>query len=403
MSLIDIITTILIFCSLGLVGLLICRRVPIPYSLTLVILGFGVSFLTEPLSWDTGIRASNFQDLMLYGLLPILIFEAAFGINSSLLRKYLPNTLTLATLGLMISSLITAVVLFYGVGHSGFPFIAALLTGVVVSATDPVAVVNQLKALKAPEELNVLIEGESLFNDATAIVLFVILLNVALGTTEPSVGAAIIRFGIVFFGGVLVGALLGFITAKISRWIEQATSHFIFITLLLAYGSFYISEHLLHVSGIVAIMFAAISFKHFSTNISYNQHRELHDVWHSLGFIANVFVFVLLGLVITLNMFSERWLAMVLAIGATLVARIIAVYFSNVLNHFTIGESVDSRYAPIMVWGGLRGAVTIALVLSLPTDLPYWWTIQSIGFGVVLFTLVVQATTNPWLMKRLGI
>ena len=400
MTLVDIIATILSFSCLGIIGLMIAVRVNVPYSLILVVLGFAVSFVLVPLGWDTGIRASNFQHLMLYGLLPILIFEAAFNLDFELLKKFLPNTLTLATLGLIISSLVTAAVLYYSINHPGFPFIAALLTGVVVSATDPVAVVNQLKALKAPADLNVLIEGESLFNDATAIVLFSILLSVALGTADLSVGSAIGKFFVVFLGGVIVGGLLGYIAFWVAKLVEQQGSHFIFITLVLAYSSFYIGEHLFHVSGIVAVLCAAITFKRFAGNISKPYYHELQDVWHFLGFVANVFVFVLLGLVVSLTMFRERWLAMLLAVGATLVARIIAVYLSNALNRYTFGETVDPRYAPIMIWGGLRGAVTIALVLSLPTELPYWWTIQSIGFGVVLFTLIVQAPTNPWLMRR---
>jgi CPA1 family monovalent cation:H+ antiporter len=399
--LIQLVGTILAFSGIGFIGLVIARRVALPYSLILVLLGFATSFLLVPLGWDTGIRANNFQDLMMFVLLPILIFEAAYSLNSKKLFKFMPNVLTLATLGLLISTALTAIFLFIGIDHAGFPIIAALIAGVVVSATDPVAVVSQLKQMNAPEDLNVLIEGESLFNDATAIVLFGILVSVALGASEPSVLGALGSFILVFGGGILVGVLAGFLVAKLIRIIEINASNTTLATLLLAYGSFYVAEHSLHVSGIVAVLFSAITFRHFAEDTLQNVHHEVHEIWQFLGSFANIFVFVLLGLVVTLSMFSEMWIAMLLAIVAAFIARLAAVYCSVWLNHFTIGQPIPKSYPPVMIWGGLRGAVTIALVLSLPTELPYWWTIQSIGFGVVLFTLIVQATTNPLLMRKL--
>jgi len=142
------------------------RFVRIPYTLLLVVSGFIFSLLTVKFGIETGVGASNFQDLMLFILLPVLMFEAACVLDSKLLFKYWPKVLTLATIGLLLSATVTtviAVLLYYGINHSGFPFIAVLLTGVVISATDPVALVSQLKQLKAPAGLNVFIEGESLF------------------------------------------------------------------------------------------------------------------------------------------------------------------------------------------------------------------------------------------------
>lgn len=398
-----IVSITLLLIGVGVFAIVLARFVRIPYTLLLVVLGFVLSLFTVEFGIDTGVRASNFQDLMLFILLPVLIFEAAFSLNSKLLFKYLPNVLTLATIGLLISTIFIAVFLYFGIGHPGFPFIAALLTGVVISATDPVAVVGQLKALKAPADLNVLIEGESLFNDATAIVLFGIIMSIALGESEPDLMSAIITFSKVFFGGIIVGSLLGYTAALLVKLIDISVPHLVIITLFLAYGTFYVAEHLLQVSGIVAVMFAALLFKKSAHNQLKDAQTGLHNVWESFGFIANIFVFVLLGLVVSLNMFTEMWLAIILAIVAAFIARVAAVYVSVWLNRVTLGEPINPKYPPIMIWGGLRGAVTIALVLSLPTELPYWWTIQSIGFGIVLFTLIVQATTNPMLVKKLKI
>ncbi|TDF34760.1 sodium:proton antiporter [Alteromonadaceae bacterium M269] len=361
------------------------------------------SFLLVPFNWDTGIRANNFQELMLFVLLPVLIFESALSLDSKLLRKYMPNVLTLATLGLLLSTAITGAFLFFGINHVGFPIIAALLAGAVISATDPVAVVAQLKVLKAPEDLAILIEGESLLNDATAIVLFSILLAIAKGTAEPNLVAGISQFMLVFLGGVLSGVISGLTAVCFLRLIKINTMHLTATTLVLAYGSFYISEHVLHLSGIVAVMSAALTLKHFKSVLTEEHEHQVHSVWESLGFIANLFVFVLLGLVISIEMFTQMWLAILLAIIGATIARVIAVYVSVGLNQWLWGQPTNKKYPPVMIWGGLRGAVTIALVLSLPTEIPYWWTIQSIGFGVVIFTLVLQATTTTSLMKKLKI
>ncbi|GAB5380510.1 MAG: hypothetical protein Alis3KO_26500 [Aliiglaciecola sp.] len=403
LTLLELIGSILMFASAGILGLLIAKYVKLPLSLILVIVGFALSFLIQPLGWDTGIRASNFQDLMMFVLLPILIFESAYSLDLKLLKKYLPNVITLATFGVIVSAIVVAFVLFYGIDHVGFPLIAALITGVVVSATDPVAVVSQLKLLEAPEDLAILIEGESLFNDATAIVMFTILVALATSNEVFSFSGALLKFVIVFLGGIAVGVVLGAFAALLTRWIEITLPHLILLTLVLAYGSLYVGEHFLHVSGIVAVMFAALTFKKMADPILQTFKQEIHHTWESLGFIANVFVFVLLGLVVTIDMFTAMWLAMLLAIAGSLVARFVAVYSSVYLNHLTFGQSIPNNYPPIMVWGGLRGAVTIALVLSLPTEMPYWWTIQSIGFAVVIFSLLVQATTNPFLMRKLKV
>lgn len=402
-SIIHTIGSILVFAVIGSIGLLINRRIKLPFSLVLVVLGFLLSLIVEPLGWNTGIRASNFQDVILFVLLPVLIFESAFSLHVKILMRYLPNVLTLATLGIVLSALIIAVVLFYGINHPGFPFIAALLTGVVISATDPVAVVAQLKQLKAPADLNILIEGESLFNDATAIVLFGIILSIATGSEYAGFGPAVWTFLKVFVGGILLGAILGGLAAIIVKWIEPSIPHLIFITLVLAYGSLYIGEHVLHISGIVAVLVSALIFKRYAFKHIEHHLLELHHVWETLAFVANVFVFVLLGLVVSINMFTEMYIAIGLAIFGAFIARIVAVYVSVLVNKYTIGQNIPASYPPIMIWGGLRGAVTIALVLSLPTSIPYWWTIQSIGFGIVIFSLVVQATTNPILVKRMKI
>ena len=401
--LVDVIQIILIFASLGTCALIVNRLVPLPFSLILVITGYIFSFFIVPLNIDTGIRAHNFQSLIMYGLLPILILESSLSLDLDKLKQFFPTVLTLATLGFMLATVITGAFLYFGINHAGFPLIAALLAGAVVSATDPVAVVAQLKSLGAPKSLEVVIEGESLFNDATAIVMFSVLLAIAQQLAEPDALTASGKFLVVLLGGATFGAFAGWVCAMISRVIILSAPHLALLMVLMAYGCVFVGEHLFHVSGIVAVLVGALVFKHFACTQYQVHEHALHHVIESLGFLANMFVFLLVGLVISIDMLTSMWIAILLAIAGITVARVISVYSSTALTRLLFAQQVDRRYPPVMIWGGLRGAVTIALVLSLPTSLPYWYTIQSIGFGVVLFTLVVQATTTGLLVRKLNI
>jgi CPA1 family monovalent cation:H+ antiporter len=334
-------------------------------------------------------------------LIPVLVFEAALNINTTILRPVLATILFSATLGIMLATSVAAVILFYAIDHpQGFPWIAALLAGLVISATDPVAVVSQLKAAKAPQKLATLIEGESLFNDATAIVLFGILLAIAMGEQQGTLGHGLLLLGKVLFGGILLGWILAQVCKLLLPLMGASSSNYMVISLALAYGSFYIAEHLLHVSGVIAVLTAALVVKKTLLKAKKCQ-AEVHHSWDLLAFLANILVFYLMGLVVTFHMFSDQWFAMLIGVIAAFVSRLISSYFSLAIGKVLLRNPLEWNYAPIMVWGGLRGVITIALVLSLPVELNYWWTIQSIGFGVVLFTLVIQATTNPWLVAKM--
>ncbi len=398
------ISVVILFALIGLVAVVMERLVRLPFSLWLVLLGFLFALMLPWLNWDTGVRADNFQSLILFVLLPVLVFEAAYNLNLTLLRQFLPTILLLAVGGMMLSTFVIAGLVFVGIGHPvGFPWIAALLVGAILSATDPVAVVDQLQRLQAPKALATLIEGESLFNDATAIIAFTIILGIATGEREWALDSAVANFFIVSCGGAAIGALSVAIFYLLLRWVTLTPHQLNLAMLVLAYGTFYLAEHQWHVSGVVAVLVCAIVSKLIVERTNKQWHEQVVDTWHFISFLANIFVFVLLGLVITLEMFAERWLAMLIGIAATLVARTLVVYLCTWCLNGLNRKPVEARYRPIMVWGGLRGAITIGLALSLPTSLDYWWTIQSIAFGVVLFTLVVQAPTNGLLMRRLGL
>jgi len=401
MDIIQLITMLIIILINGLAAMVSARYSKLPLTLCILFWGMLSSFIVPIVGFDTGLRSDNFQDLILYVLIPILVFEAALNLNTQVMRPLIGSILFSATIGMVTAALIAAGILFYLIGHpQGFPWIAALIAGLVISATDPVAVVTQLKEAKAPEKLATLIEGESLFNDASAIVLYGILLAVALGEHQVTGLGGIGLLAKVMIGGLLVGAVLAKLAIFVLKIIPATSANFTVTSLALAYGSFYLAEHILHVSGIIAVLIAALVAKNALLGLRANK-VEIHQSWEFLAFVANLFVFYLMGLVFTFTMFSDQWLAMLIGVLAAFVSRLVSSYISIGFGKFVLKNPVEWNYAPVMVWGGLRGVVTIALVLSLPIELDYWWTIQSIGFGVVLFTLVVQATTNPWLVSKI--
>ena len=400
--------TLFLLAGLLILALLLnplAERLRLPFAVLLIAAGFAGSELLVGLGLDTGLRADSFHDLIFYVFLPVLIFESAFKIDTRMLLRNLLPILIVAIPVMLFSTLITAVLVYYGIGHpSGFPWIAALLTGALLSATDPVAVVELFRKLGAPERLCVVMEGESLFNDATAIVVFGIFLYLAMNPQEQvDIADAALRFLTLFFGGLLVGLFVGLAFWLLSRAFADELALQGLITLLSAYVAYLTAEVVLHLSGVMAVLVTALVMGRIIRR-DYPPECGLfvNQFWTLNAFLANSLVFLLMGATITLPMFQERWLAMSIGIASVLLARAAGLFGSLPLVSLLPGvERIPFGYQRVMVWGGVRGAVTIALALSLPLELDYWWTVQSIAFGVVLFTLLVQAPTIPWAVKKI--
>jgi len=354
----------------------------------------------DGLGLDTGLRADSFHDVVFFVFLPVLIFDAALHLPQ---RAVLDDAVVigyLAIIGVGITVLFAGYLMYIGIDHPrGFPFIAALLTGTLLAATDPVSVVGQLKTLNAPKRLRVLLEGESLFNDATAIALFSVLLAIALQPQgEFSFGSAATSLALNFGGGTIVGVIIGLVGCLVLRYIHDSSTAAI-ASLAVAYGSFVLAEAALHVSGILAVAAAGITV----ARLSAEQIKSTSSIWKLLTRLSDGSIFLLMGLVVGWYMFEQRWLAMLIAIGAVTVARLVITIGGVSLLNLFVSRPVALNHQAVLVWGGLRGSVTLALALSLPVDLPYWFTIQCMAFGVVLFTLLVQAPTLPLLLRRTGI
>ena len=367
------------------------RRLHIPYTVALVVVGL---LLTA----QSTVKLELTPELILAFFVPPLVFEAAFHLNISELRRNLTTILILAVPGVLITSLIVGGLLSAGTVLS-LP--VAMVFGALIAATDPVAVVALFRLLGVPKQLSVLVEGESLLNDGTALVLFNLMVAVVL-TGKFDLLSSVAEFFKVATGGVVLGLVLGWI---ISRLIARIDDYLIEITLttVLAFGSYLIAEQL-HFSGVLAVVAAGlITGRMGPQGMSPTTRIVLYNFWEYVTFLVNSLVFLLIGLEVDIRALIGAWQPILWAIGAVLLARLIVVYgLSWLTARFT--EPISRRWRLIMFWGGLRGALSLALALSLPLAFgPERDLLRTMAFGVALFTLLIQATSMSALVRRLGI
>jgi len=364
------------------------RRFRVPYTVGLVLIGLLLTLYS-------GYEVSISPNLILALLVPPLIFEAAFHLRLNELRYNLATILALAIPGVILTTIIVAAIVSWG---TGLTITVALVFGALVSATDPVSVVALFREMGVPKRLQVLLEGESLFNDGTAIVIFdVVLLLAVTGIESFDLLNGTLDFLLVAGGGLAVGFVLG---AIISQMINRIDDYLIETTLttVLAFGAFLIAE-LLGVSGVLAVVAAGLTAGNISPKgMSPTTRIVLVNFWEYAAFLANSFIFLLIGLKIELPVLFENWQLIVWAIVAVLVARGINIYTLS-----RIGPKLPSKWQHVMYWGGLRGAISLALALSLPATLYGSAQVQVMAFGVVLFTLLFQGLTMGTLVRHLGL
>jgi len=381
----------------------IASIIKLPFALLLVAFGFLGSELITTLGIDIGLRWEQFHYLVFYLLLPALIFESTLRIDIKRLLRNLAAILILSIPLMLFATIISALLLLWGIGYpSYFTFVTALLTGAILSATDPAAVINLLKQVGASDRLVTLLEGESLFNDALAILLFGILSSLLL-MPENEIGFtnSLGEFLKIFFGGLAVGGGTLLIFGGLFLIITNQFSRII-LTICAAYGGYLIAENFLHLSGVMSVLATGLGFGELIRRKGAKTETQfLFSFWEFNNQLASALIFVLLGVTITWGMFEQQWLAMLIGIGAVLLARALGLLFTVPVINLLPEMEIDWRDQLVLYWGGMRGAVAIALVLSLPLEIDAWFTIQSIAYGVVLFSLAIQATTTPLLINKL--
>lgn len=387
---------------------IIVRKVRLPYTVALVVAGLALAVLpTEglvklpegviALPFNNGASDEVTSQLILALLVPPLVFEAALRLNlRTLRREWLPIFL-LAVPGVLITALLVGNVVSLTLG---IPIALAMVFGALISATDPVAVIAFFRTLGVDKRLSILLEGESLINDGVAVVLFTLAVAAASSAAiQPTLLQGMAEFVRVAGGGVLVGLATGLVAAQIisrldDRLVETTLS------MALAFGSF-VGAETLDVSGILAVLTAGLVIGSLDLQkLSPTTRITLYNFWDLLAFVANSAVFLILGLQINIGELIDQAGAVAIAVLAILASRALVVYGAAWLSSRG-HDPIPMRYRHVMFWGGLRGAVSLALALSLTG--PGAENLQLMTFGVVLFTLLVQGLTIEPLIKRLGL
>ncbi len=369
---------------------ILVRGLRLPYTVALVIVGLLLT-LRSPLKYELT------PELILGLFVPPLIFEAAFHLNFRELRSNLASILTFAIPGVIITTCIVGgMLVLTGLVNSQ----SAFIFGALISATDPLAIVATFRKLGIPNRLSVLVEGESLLNDGTAIVMFNIILVVVL-SGKLNLYTSLENFVQVSIGGVVIGLILGWVA---SRLIGQVDDYLIETTLttVLAYGSYLLADQF-HFSGVLAVVAAGLICANLGPQgMSPTTRIIISNFWEYIAFLVNSILFLMIGLQVNISGLSQTWVYILWAILAVLIARVLVVYgLSWIINRFT-SEAIPIKWQHLLSWSGLRGAISLALALSLPAALGQNRDlIRAMTYGVVLFSLIIQSTTMQVIIRWL--
>lgn len=369
---------------------IVTRRLKVPLTIGLVIAGIALAFF--PVTSSISIT----KDLIFTIFLPPLVYEAALYIRWAELRRDLPVILSYATVGVLLSAAVTAIGMHFLVN---WPWPSAVLFGVLIAATDPVSVIATFKEAGVRGRLRLLVEAESLFNDSTAAVAFGIALVFALNEPVTVASTLTTLLGSVV-GGVVAGLVVGWAVLLVAGRTED---HLVEITLttVAAYGSFFLAEHF-HASGVLAALTAGLLTGNIGPlgAISNKGREAVETFWEYVTFVVNSLIFILIGI----REAAQNFIVLLAPIGIAIVlvvgGRALAIYPLSALFSRT-RLRVSPSHQHVLFWGGLRGALALALALGLPPEIPLRDEIVTVAFAVVAFSLFVQGLTMTPLLRRL--
>lgn len=379
----------------------VAKRLKFSFAVGLLSAGFLLHFVLDMFGMPAAESLEFSPEIVFYVFLPTLIFESAYHLNFRHFRSVFLEVSMLSTLGLFLSMAIIGAGLHFILG---LPLGVALLFGSFISATDPVAVLAIFKELRAPKKLATIVDGESLLNDGTALVIFQFLLlhwaALDMGLFNLSQGALFFK-NIVF--GIIVGLVLGYcfsfaIAHSKSKGVQMTLS------LVLAHVTFLLAEGILGVSGILATMAAGMMMGSFGKRkLSKETKDSFSNVWKFLEFISNSLIFLLLGIKLSQIPLFEHWQIVAITVFVALfLARPISVWASFFfINLFRKKQDKSPwSYQLLTIWGGIRGALAGTAVLLIPADFPYLNEFYAMTTGVILATFFVKATTIPFWLRR---
>ena len=414
---------LLVFGLAGLLALVsfmppLAGRLRLPYSVLLAIVGFILGVIIHVHGWAPGVVADFLDTLQhfeissetfLFVFLPVLLFETALATN---LRRLLDDISPILVMAIVAVVVCTVAVGFSLAAISTYGLVVCLMLGAIVATTDPVAVIGIFREVGAPRRLTNLVEGEALFNDAASISLYAVLLSVLFGGTAPAVLDIVRDFLINFLGGGLAGLIMGRLTIELFRWLRGWPAAEVTLTVALAYLTFFIAEHYLGVSGVVATVIAGLVVGSSGrTRMSPTTFEQLEGAWTQFGFWANSLIFLFAAMLIPRMMAEITWMEVLLILVVflvTLAARAVVVYgLLPLMGRLRLSTKVSRSYRTVMLVGGLRGAVSLALALAVteqpavPHEARQFIAVATTGF--VLMTLFINGLTLRPLIHRLGL
>ncbi|HUF12551.1 MAG TPA: cation:proton antiporter [Longimicrobiales bacterium] len=394
--------------ALGTVLSLAARRLRLPLSFLLVVVGLLLALAADRVEALSSLRSLTLSpELLVYLFLPTLLFDAAFTIDTRALRQNIVPVLGLAIPAVAITFLLAGLGIHYLLA---VPAAAAFLFAALISAADSTAALDIFNETAAPKRLTILAQGENLFNDATAVVLFGIVVTFAgvegnlFGAGETTLGGGTAHFFKSFFGGLATGWAIALLAGKIIELVEDDLIE-ILLTTAAVYLSFIAGETLIASSGIMSVVGTGLTLggwgrtKYTPTSLDY-----LNRFWGYLAFVAHALIFLLVGLMLDVSSLPQYLLPIAIAIPVSLVARAVSIYgLFPLLNRLPWVERADFPHQTAMAWGGLRGAMCLVLALAIPETYAYREIILNMTVGVVLFSLLVQGLTLRPLVQWLGL
>lgn len=392
-------TTLIILFSIATAAAIVARWMKVPYTVALVIAGM-VLGATHPIEPPRLTR-----ELLFSIVLPGLLFEAAFNMDVDMFLRNKVTITALAIPGVIVAILLagagTALAISGFSPNIGFTLQQGLVFGALVAATDPIAVVAIFRELHVPPRLAALVEGESLMNDGTSIVLLSLLLAVVAGTVS-STNELVVQFVVVVGGGAFLGFALGTLASRLIAKIDDAVIE-ITITVITAYGTFALAEQA-GVSGVIATVVAAMYCGSHGRSIGMSRKTRfaLGAFWEYLAFALNSVIFLLIGAEVSASALVRAWPEITIAFLAVVIARGAVVFaVGGVLRRTR--ERVPMSWLAVMTWGGLRGALSMVLALSLPYRFPNRELLVTLTFGVVVLSILVQGLTMQTLLRSVGL
>jgi CPA1 family monovalent cation:H+ antiporter len=390
--------------AIGFLGTWAASRLRVPHSVFLVVLGVAAGMSMRGHAGATYIDslAELFPDLVVLVLLPPLIFEAAYGLDSGQLRRELLPLSALSIVALGVSTALIG----YGL-HWVFrlELLPSLVFGALISATDPVAVVALFKEVGAPRRLNTLVEGESVLNDGTAIVLFRVLLA---ATAASHLGRGFVVWGVLQFievalGGALVGLAVAGIMSLLLRLTSRSGASQLGVTVVAAYLSFIVADRYLGVSGVISTLVVGLYVgRRARLELNRDALEGMRHVWKFLALSANVVVFVAVGLVADPALILDNVAVIPTTVGIAYLARALSVFLTiPAVNALRLTPPISIAYQVVLFWGGLRGGLALALVLVLPEGFPHKQLFAVLAVAVVTATLVINALTTKGVLRVL--